>query len=268
MALKLPPGFSTDFSGREAACIGIFGKEGTGKTRLAATAQEWADSRGFVPAWIIMDRKTRKTVRDVYTEMGWGAPIANKEDFVSQKNALKLATTDDLNLVKSAYTEAFQKVLDAATALAVDPTVNPIIFDSGSQLWDWIAYAHFGRKQDAGKSRVWGAPKQDWTDLFDALSSKTVIITLRAKDEYSNDARTGRDTWDGPPHMGYTSSTIVSLIQEKRPLVTGETFIDRFKLNIVQSQDNKGAEGREGVLVGEMITFFNLLGMLRPDECQ
>jgi hypothetical protein len=260
-------GFSRDFTRQECPAIGIFGGPGTGKTRICATAGEYARDRGKTPGWIVLDRKTRKTVREVCAELKLDTPYINKEDFIPQADALALATNGDFEKVKAIYTKAIERVLNAATALGAAPEVDPIIFETGSGLWDWIAFAHFGRKQDAGKSRVWGPPKQDWTDLFDSLQHKTVLITLWERDEYKNDARTGFTKPDGPPHLGYTTTTLVRLTQDRtRKLQDGETYVDRFGLDIVESQDNKGLESVNNVLTGEAITYANLISMLRTEE--
>jgi hypothetical protein len=244
----------------------MFGMEGSGKTRLCASAGEWARDHGKIPGWLVMDRKTRKTVREVCQELGLDAPYVNEHDFISQKDALGLATNEKFDEVQKTYTAAIRKLFDAAVQLGSMDGVEPIVFDSGTQLWDWIAFSHFGRKQDVGKSRVWGPPKQDWTDLMDALSHKTVLITLRARDEYKNDARTGKLMPDGPPHLGFTTTTIVRMTQRDGKLSSGESFVDRFGMDVWQSQDNVALEGEDNVLTGSAITYSNLLMQLRPEE--
>lgn len=266
--------FGREITGRETPCIGIYGAQGTGKTRLCVTASEWAEERGTVPGWLICDRKTRNTMREVCKELKVTPPLHNQEDFVDRRHALTLATSDDIPFVMKAYSAAYQRFLNGAIALADNHQVNPIIVDSGSQLWDWIAFAHFGRKQDVGRARQWGPPKQDWSDLFDALSDKLVLITLKSKDEWKNDNRTGRETWDGPPHLGFTTTTVVRLnIDSKRKLRAeedengpAETFVDRFTLDVVESQDRKDLEGQDGVLAGSAITLSTLMAFLRPND--
>lgn len=266
------PGFTREFSGREAACIGVFGGAGSGKTRLCATATEWAEQRGKVPGWLVCDRKTRKTVRDTCQELGLPLPYINDKDFVSQSDALRIATLDrdadkDNTEIRKIYTTAFRAVLDAAVQLGRAADVDPIILETGTQIWDWISYSHFGRKQDVGRSRVWGPPKQDWTDLMDGLSHKTLIITLWERDEYKGDNRTGFTKPDGPPHLPYTVTTLVRMNYDRdRKLKSDETYVDRFSLDVVESQDNAGLAGTQGVLTGAAISYSNLMAMLRPEE--
>lgn len=264
-------GFTQDFSGREAACIGVFGGEGTGKSRFCATAAEWAASRDTTPGWLVCDRKTRRTVREVCELLGLPLPMIQSEDFISPKRALEIAAMDrekDDAKISGIYTDVIKDFVKQATVLASEPKIDPIVLETGTQLWDWISYSHFGRKQGVGKSRVWGPPKQDWTDLLDALSHKTTLITFWERDEYKGDERTNRTKPDGPPHLGYTTTTMVRLNHDdRRKLKDDETFEDRFSLDIYESQEQKGLEGMNGVLTGSAITFMNLMLQIRPEEC-
>jgi hypothetical protein len=264
--LKLPEGFSREWTGRDCACIGVFGPQGSGKTRLCATACAWSAERGKVPGWLVMDRKTRKTVRDTCAALGYDLPVINRDDFITQAEALKLATNEADEVKKKTYTVAVEKVFKAAVDLAANPVIDPIVIDSASGLWDWIAYSHFGKKQDVGKSRVWGPPKQDWTDLLDGIAHKTVIVTLHAKDQWKDDKSTGKLTFDGPPHLGYTVTSLVRLRQFDGKLASDQTYVDRFRLDLIESQDNKALEGQEDLLSGESVTFADLMSVLRPEE--
>lgn len=267
-----PAGFVRDFSGREAPAIGVFGAEGSGKTRFCATASVYAAERGQVPGWLVCDRKTRKTVREVHAELGLEVPFIQDKDFIDQTQALEIAKLDreseaDNVKIQRIYTEVCRGVVNAAVELGKHKDINPIVFETGVQVWDWISYSHFGRKQGVGKSRVWGPPKQDWTDLMDALSHKTLLLTFWEKDAYKGDDRAGWTKPDGPPHLGYTTTTLVRLnFDQKKKLAKEESHIDRFSLDIYESQDNVGLAGVNGVLSGENITYGNLMAQLRPEE--
>ncbi len=267
-----PSGFSRDFSGREAPCVAIFGAEGVGKTRFCVTAGEYAKERGQIPGWLVCDRKTRKTVREVCEELGLELPFIQKDDFIDQTSALEVAVLDrekeaDNIKIQKIYTEVYQKLVKAAIELGRDPQVNPIVVETGTQVWDWISFAHFGRKQGVGKSRAWGPPKQDWTDLMDGLSHKTLILTFWEKDAYRNDERAGFSIPDGPKHLGYTATSQVRLNKDqKKKLTKDESYIDRFSLDIYESQDNVGLAGVNEVLSGDSITYANLMAQLRPED--
>lgn len=259
------PGFSRTISQPDNGAIGIFGGEGSGKTHLCCTASDWSYARNLIPGWLICDRKTRKTVKDYHAAQGIPMPIMNENDFLSQKDAIALATNTNYDEVKKAYERTTESLFKAVASLAGIAQINPIIIDSGSWVWDAIAFSHFGRKQDVGKSRQWGPPKQDWSDLMDGLQHKLVLVTLKAKDEYKNDNRTGKQTWDGPPHLGYcTTSVIRCRFESNKKDENGLPLdaIDKFALDVVESQDNVALAGQDDVLTGAAITMESLLAIL------
>lgn len=254
------PGFSRVIDQPDNGCIAIFGGEGSGKTRLCCTATDWANERGCVPGWIICDRKTRKTVKDYHAEQGLELPLMNHADFLTQQQAIALATNTNFDEVQKEYVKVTATLFKSVADLAKVKEINPIILDSGTWIWDAIGFSHFGRKQDVGRARVWGPPKQDWTDLMDSLSHKLVLVTLKARDEYKNENRTGRQTWDGPPHLGYCTTSVVRCNFD--PHKEADYVWDRFSLDVVESQDNVALAGQNGVLGGVDITVANLLEKL------
>lgn len=260
-------GFTHDFSGRSASALGIFGGEGSGKTRFGATATEWAIKRGLTSAWLVWDRKTRLTVRRIHEENGWPLPLINAQDFITPKAAIEIARLDrdtdkGAEEIKKVYNAAYTRVLDIVGPLVESPKVNPIIIETGTALYDMISFAHFGKKQGVGRDRVWGPPKQDWTDLMDLLANKHLIISFWEKDEYKADARTGRTKPDGPNHLGYTLTSLVRFNHNRLLRNPDELFT----LDVIQSQDNTGLEGQDGLLKNDDITYTNLIDMLRPEE--
>lgn len=261
------PGFSQTINQEDNGCFGIFGGEGSGKTHLCCTATDWALARGYTPAWIICDRKTRKTVRDYHAQSGLTLPLMNQDDFLTQKQSIALATCTNFDDVKKAYEKVTEDLFKATASIADATKVNPIVIDSGTWVWDAISFSHFGRKQEVGKSRVWGPPKQDFTDLMDSLQHKLVLITFKARDEYKNDQRTGKQGPDGPPHIGYcTTSMIRCRFESTRQLKDGETYVDRFAMDVYQSQDNVGIAGVDDVLTGAAITLESLMAVLGREE--
>jgi len=257
-------GFSREIVRPDNGCIGIFGGEGSGKTNLCSTATEWAMERDQTPGWIVCDRKSRKTIKDYHDQRDLPLPYINTEDFISQKEALALATNTNYDKVRKTYDAVVDRLLEAIVMLASHSHINPIIEDSGTQIWDWMSYSHFGRKQDVGRARVWGPVKQDWTDMIDSLQHKLVLITLKAKNEWKNDSRTDEYTWDGPPHLGYCTTSIVRCNFDRNKQT--DDVADKFSLDVVESQDNCGLAGVNGVLVGQSITLMSLMALLRPGE--
>lgn len=260
-------GFTRDFSGRESIALGIFGGEGAGKTRFGATATHWAMKRDLTPAWIVLDRKTRRTVRTFHEENSLPLPYINQEDFISPASAMAIARLDredpaECARIMKEYSTAYTKVLNTVEPLISSKHIGPIIVETGTALYDMISFAHFGKKQGAGRDRVWGPPKQDWTDLMDLLSAKPLIISFWEKDEFKGDTRTGRTKPDGPNHLGYTITSLVRL-NHNRLTKDPDTL---FTLDVIQSQDNTGLEGTDALLTNDDITFENLMNQLRPEE--
>lgn len=266
--IKPPAGFSNDFSGREAPCIGVFGNGGSGKTRFLVTAGEWAQERGTTPGWLVCDRKTRRTVREVCATLNLPLPFINNTDFIDPTSALKITKLDrdkaaDNAEIQKVYSEVVRKVIDAAVTLGEDKRIDPVIIETGTQIWDWISFSHFGRKQNNGMARVWGPPKQDWTDLMDGLAHKTVLVSFWEGAVYKDDKRQNWTRPDGPPHLDYTTTTLIGLRHEaKRKLVDGETYVDRFMLDVFKCQENKAIEGEEGLLTGENISYSTFMAYL------
>lgn len=267
------PGFSNSIHTIEKPNIAVFAKAFGGKTRFCATAGAWAADRGKVPGWLIMDRKTRQTIKETCKSLGLPIPYYNEQDFISSSDAVKLARLDgtkaeDEPKVKEAYSAAIDKVMELGMRLVEQSRIEPIIIDSGTELWDYCGYSRLGRRE--GKlGRYWGPAKRDWKDFFDALKSKTVLVTLWARYEWKKDASGNEkqsDTLlpDGPPNLDYTVTTLVRLrFDEKKKDVE-----DKYKLDIVDSIDNNAISGVDGVLSGEDITFEGLMELLNVEEAE
>lgn len=258
---KLPDGFDRSFDHRDRPCVGVFAPGYTGKTRFCATAGEWSEGRGTVPGWIICDRKTRQTVEAICTEMGIEPPLMSKHDYITAGAALKLANSDDEETTKKAYTDAFNAVTDDVIKLASLDYVDPIIVDSGTELWDWIGYARLGRREGV-KARYWGPSKRDWKDLFEAMKHKTVVITFWARGEWKDDKITGKTILDGPPNVSYTTTSLIRLRKEDK----AKSDDEKYHLDLTESIDNKALELSDSLLTGESITFGNLMSLLRPED--
>lgn len=259
---KLPAGFEQSFSHREKPCIGIFAPAYGGKTRLCATASEWADARGTKPGWAICDRKTRQTIEYVCNEMGMTIPVMSKSVYITPQNALKLASSDDEETTKKVYREAFDKLSDDLITLASLDYIDPIIVDSGTELWEWIGYSRLGRREGV-KGRYWGPSGRDWKDLFGALSHKTTLITLWERNTFKDDKVVpGQTAADGPPALSYTTTSLVRLRKTDR----AKTNDEKYHLDLTESIDNKGLEGTDDLLTGEGITFSTLMSLLRPED--
>lgn len=278
------PGFSRTRTKREQPAIAVFGPESTGKTALCVSAGLWAREHGTTPGWLITERKTEKTVEDRSCELNLEMPFIS-DPFIWPEEAAQIIRLDRwirgkdengkevLNAdpkIMEIYSTITARFFDAAATLAREPGIEPIIIDSGTNIYNWISYSHNGRKQGIGMRTKWGPPQSDWEDLLTGLQHKLTLVTFRSQDEWTgsgnNRETTGRQIPDGPKTLGYTVTSQIRLAFDKhRSLLKDETFVNRFSLDVWESQDNKGVAGVNSILKGNQITFLNLLSLLRPE---
>lgn len=256
-------GFTSDLTPDDKPTISIFGPEGSGKTRFAATAP---GPIGLLP----LDKKSKRTFETISKELGVQV-LSPKEDFISAKDAIKLAQTEDAAWVKQYYTDIYNNILAKGVALAEHPQIKTIVIDTATQLWDWLLFAHFGRKNQI-ETFMRGAVNQDMIDLINALKSKNLILIHRASEEWKDtgevdkqgkkkQAPSGKFKAEGFSKVGYYSTVTLELINKKKATTPDE----KFQCKIITCQTNSLLEGQdmaEYSLVGEEITFDNLMTVI------
>lgn len=265
-------GFTSDLTPDDKPAISIYGMEGTGKTRFAATAP---DPIGL----LALDKKSKRTFERVAKAMGKQV-LVNKEDYISGKDAIKLAMldTDDKNQrdeIKRFYGNLFKKVMDTGLALASHPDIQTIVIDTATQLWDWIMFSHFGRRNQI-ESFQRGAPNQDMIDLVNALKNKNLILIHRASEEWKDtgevdekgrkkQAPSGKYRAEGFNKMGFFATVIAEMVNLPKA-ADAET---KFNIKLVRCQPNSLLEGQnmgEYGLAGEGITWDNLMTVIGVED--
>ncbi len=264
-------GFTTDLTPDDRPAVSIFGSEGSGKTRFAATSP---DPIGL----LALDKKSKRTFQKVATAMGKQV-LVNKEDYISGKDAIKLAMLDtnveaQRTQIKEFYGKLFEKVMNTGLALASHPDIQTIVIDTATQLWDWIMFSHFGRRNQV-ESYQRGAPNQDMIDLINALKSKNLVLIHRASEEWKDtgevdshgkkkQAPSGRYKAEGFTKMGYFATVICELTSAAKASEPD----DKFKIKLVKCQPNSLLEGQdmgEYSLIGEAINWENLMAVIGGD---
>ena len=261
-------GFTTTLKPDDRPAVGLYGLEGTGKTRFAATAP---DPIGL----IALDKKSRRTFEQVATELG-KIVLVNEQNFMSDKEAIDMAmkdgeTKEGLEEIKRTYTQVVERVFGAAAKLGAHPDVETVVVDTCSQLFEWILFSHFGRRNKIPPvSRA--APNQDMIDFVNALRHKNLVLIHRAKEIWK---KTGQVDRDGQPikepsgqyeHNGYRNiggflTVNCEMINKK----TAKELEDKFKMRVLSCQTNALLEGQaldEYGLVGEGITWDNLMAVI------
>lgn len=251
------PGFSINPPADDKLAVAVFGQQGSGKTRFACTAP---DPIGFIP----LDRKARKTVDKIGAELGKIIIMPDK-DFIRTGNPVALASYS-VDQAKKYYRQHLDSIKKAAFALYDHPQVETIVIDTGSQLWEDILFAEFGRSQRI-MPRDRGSVNQEMIDLLNALSGKNLVITHKAGAVWRNDQPTGNDEAKGFPHLGYHVNLLIEMgiDHKKKPVKDKDGELTgweegRFYLNVDMCQDNPNIQGPAGdkLLVDDMINWDNL----------
>lgn len=229
----------------ERLAICNFGEHGTGKTRLIATAPDV----GVIP----LDRKTRGTIERVRKEISPNSQIwFPKADYIRHEDPMALAMLPPEESMKY-YRKHVNKIKDACWTLA-DPKhpCRTIAIDSGSQLWEDILFANYGRNQKI-MPRDRGSANQEMKDLLNSIQGKHLIVTHRSKEVWKNDKPTGRNDVAGFADIGYYCNVLVEHERNER---SGE-----FSLSARMCQANAGLHGDAGrkMLIDSEITFLGLV---------
>ena len=202
---EIVKGFTDDLSTSERKLIvGTHGSERTGKSNFAATAP---DPIGVIP----LDRNTRWTMRKVAEEYGKKI-IFPKRDFIRQDagELLRISHLPDDRAVSEAkkyYRKHLDYVKEALYSLYASEDVKTVVVDTGTQLWEDVMFAHFGRYHRV-MPRDRGVPNQEMADLITACPHH-MIITHRSAEIWKNDKSTGKHKPGGFPHIGYYCNVMV-----------------------------------------------------------
>src|ERR1041385_7490240 len=183
------PGCSTDLTPHDHPSISVHGQECCGKTRLAATAP------GPI-GLLAIDKKSRRTFQEVAGKLGTEV-VVNQKPFVTDKEAIEMALLSGdnaagLTKIKATYTGVVERVFDTAMRLAEHPDIRTVVIDTCSQLFEFILYSHFGRRNQIQPTSR-GAANQDLIDLVNALRSKNLVLIHRSKEIWKSTGQVDRD---------------------------------------------------------------------------
>lgn len=243
--------------------IGIFGPQGSGKTRFCATAP---DPIGVVP----LDRKSRFSIAKTMDELGKVVMMPN-QDFIRHAEPLKLALLEPKQAMEY-YSEHCKKVMDAAFKLNSHKDIQTVVIDTGTQLWEDLLFKNYGRNQRI-MPRDRGAANQDMIDFLNAMTGKHLILTHKAAEIWSGEGDAGKPTGkfklSGFGHLSYHSTCVLEM--KKNTLYNTETGSGggkawKWSLDVVDCQAMPELEGPQGkdMLTDDAITFENLAACVYP----
>lgn len=238
--------------------IGVFGRAGTGKTRLMATAP----GLGVIP----LQRKTRPTIEQVLKDLYPDRKVWWPKDadaFYKYKNPMEMSMMG-AEESKTFYRALVDKVKYACWSLLDIPEVKTIGIDSGYTLYQMIVAAHYGRTSKFSELRVaWEPPNTEMRTLLESLQSKHVVFTTESKEAWQgsgkNSVSLGWDEPSGYKSIGYEANALVE---------TRYTVRDGFWFDVKMCQDRAALQGEQGqkLLQGELCEFKFLAKELRPDS--
>jgi hypothetical protein len=255
------PGFSADTTPDDKPMLGVFGPENTGKTRLGCTAP---CSDGLL-AFLALDKNSKRGIECYKQEYPDSSSriIVNSEPLASPTEWVKVALMDsavkeDLAKIQGVYTEMVKKVFDRTMTLVKNPNVESIVIDDCSQLFDWIMFSHFGRRNQI-ESYQRGAPNQDMIDFITALGSKNTVLIHRGADVWADtgetdkqgrkkQAPTGRLKPEGFGKLGKFMTAVVELSVARGKIVThGKTedqiYAEKYRCRVQSCKGNTLVEG-------------------------
>lgn len=236
--------------------IGVFGKAGTGKTRLMATAP----GLGVVP----LQRKVRPTVEQVMKELYPNRKVwwpKDADQFYKYKNPMEMSLMG-AEESKKFYRDLVDKVKCAYWSLLDIPEVQTIGIDSGYTLYQMIVAAHYGRVSKFSELRIaWEPPNTEMRTLLESLQTKHIVFTTESKEAWVGSGKAaialGWDEPSGYKQLGYECNTLIE---------TKYSVADGFWWDVKMCQDRAALMGDAGkqLLMGDMCEFKFLAKELRP----
>lgn len=234
--------------------LGVFGKAGTGKTRLMATAPDL----GVIP----LQRKTRPTVEQVIKELYPGRTVwwpKDATEFYKYKNPMEMSMMNRDESI-TFYRALVDRIKLGCWALLDNPKVKTIGIDSGYTLYQLIVAAHYGRTMRFSQEKfAWEPPNTEFRMLMESLQTKHLIVTTESKEAYEGKTALGYDDPAGYKQLGYEANVLI----ESRFSVEEGFWID-----VRMCQDRAALQGEQGqkLLMNEMVEFKYLALELRPDS--
>jgi hypothetical protein len=260
--------FDSDTSCDDPYIIGLFGAEGSGKTRFAMTGP---DGIGFV----VLEQKSYKTIASVASELG-KTVFKPKDPSALIVNPRKVNALPDEIKQRQFFKDHIKKVTDVIYGMLDHPDVRILCIDKFTQLCTWIEFAINGME---GKTiKIKGnyykdkrESDQEIIDLINSLSQagKPVILTGSQKEIYENDKPSGRMQFYGFRFIGSHCNVVAELQNNPKwnPNSDDEKFSWHFQLCVRHCQANKVLEGPDGnpLLRDDMVTFPQLVMAIDPD---
>jgi predicted GNAT family acetyltransferase len=144
--------------------------------------------------------------------------------------------------VKAAGRKSFDQFVKAVEWACVQKekgNVQTLVQDTGSELYQLNMFAVFGRTDKIMK-RDHGIPRHEFRSLTKMIrqSGLNLVMLCHQKEEYRNDAPTGKMTWAGFEDMGADVDTAVRLEMVNKKFPGESEKRTRFEMTVVKAGIN------------------------------
>lgn len=271
-------GFTYNSTPENRPAICVFGEENVGKSRLGCTAPH---DDGLI-GWLALDKNSKGAVEEYKRIHKANYILVNEKPLMTNAEAIKVAMEDDPKKTKITYKEILDRVFKLAVALADHKDVESVVVDDGSQLFDWILFSHFGRRNQID-SYMRGAPNNDFIEFVNALGSKNLVMICRGVDVWADtgevdsqgkkkQAPTGRLKPEGFGKIGKFMTAVVELTAARKKPSTDDirqALRNKYHCKVVTCKGDTLLEGQDldtfGVC-GEDITWDNIMEVIRAKD--
>lgn len=276
-------GFTQNTLPEDKPAVCVFGPENNvGKSRFGCTLPSSEGALAFLP----MDKNTIRTVNQYKSNNPKANIIVPAKPFMSDKQAIAIARVDSSTdegkkQVQKVYGEVIAAIFDMGMELAGSPNVESISID-GDQLFDYILFSHFGRKNQI-ESFQRGASNQDMIDFINALRFKNVCFMCQGSEIWKDtgevdkqgrkkQAPSGKFKPGGFGKIGSYMTAVIELSATRKKPTTEdeeEAFEQKYRARVVTCKGNTLLEGMDlhdyGVS-GQRITWPNVLTAIGVEE--
>ena len=257
--------------------IALFGPEGGGKSRFIGTAPDPIGG-------IILDMKSEMSIRRAIEETGktiiWpDREVTNSLIYdLDLREIRKMVNHKDKDTGKELFMAHYEKRVtlmeDLLMELCHHQDIRTIFVDSFYQYcieakWAVQGPAQKFKRLDSGKvfqdNESW---YQRIIKLLNRINVKHTILTHKWKDEYMNDAKTGRMVWEGFKYLGNHTNVAVELRRNEKAKPTKDDWRYRCTFrNCLPNETLQGPMGQpdETGLVDEAISFGNVARAIFTD---
>ena len=271
-------GFTFNSTPENKPAICVFGEENVGKSRFGCTAPH---DDGLI-GWLALDKNSKGSVDEFKRVHKVNYILVNSKPLMTNTEAIKIAMEEDPHKTKTMYKGILGRVFDLAMALADHKDVESVVVDDGSQLFDWILFSHFGRRNQI-ESFMRGAPNNDFIELVNALGSKNLVMICRGQDVWADtgevdkdgkkkQAPTGRLKPEGFGKIGKFMTAVLELSATRKKPTTEDVKAARaakYRCKVVTCKGDTLLEGQDlepyGVS-GEAITWENVMEVIKAKE--